>query len=101
MYTRYLALPLHLTFCVYTFRIFFLLQTVTKYYSEEKAESRLRKTIVLDGDEVTLDIPEDGIKLDNGWSIVPMTHPASVSLTSVHITFCLESAVFGKYFAFV
>ena len=63
------------------------MQTVKKFYSEEDAESCLRKTVVLDGDKVTLDIPEDGIRLDNGWSIVPMTHPASVSLMSFYLLF--------------
>ena len=62
------------------------MQTVKKYYSEE-AESCLCKTVVLDRDKVTLDIPEDGIRLDNGWSIVPMTHPASVSLMSFYVLF--------------
>ena len=62
-----------------------------QFYSEEEAESSLRKTVVLDGGKVILDIPEDGIRLDNGWSIVPLTHPASVSLTSVFFTF-----LFGK-----
>jgi len=67
---------------------------VKNYYLAEEAESKIRKTVVLDGENVTLDIPEDGIKLDNGWSIVPMTHPASVSLMSVLFTFCLESEEF-------
>ena len=92
IYTRYLALPFHLQFCV--LGIFFLLQRVKNYYLAEEAESSIRKTVVLDGENVTLNIPEDGIKLDNGWSIVPMTHPASVSLTSVLFTFCLESEEF-------
>ena len=51
-----------------------------KYYPKEEAESSLRKTVIFERDEVTLVIPEDGIKLSSGWSIVPMAHPASVSL---------------------
>ena len=54
-----------------------------KYYSKEEAESSVRKQVFFQMDKVTLDIPEAGFKLLNGWSIVPMTHPASVSLTSV------------------
>ena len=53
-----------------------------KYYSKEEAESSLCKQVFFQMDKVTLDIPEAGFKLPNGWSIVPMTHPASVSLTS-------------------
>ena len=56
-----------------------------KYYSKEEAESSLCKQVFFQMDKVTLDIPEAGIKLPNGWSIVPMTHPASVSLTSVFL----------------
>ena len=58
-----------------------------EYYSEEEAESTIHKTVVLDGKKVTLDVPEDGIKLHNGWSIVPLTHPASVSLMCVFTFF--------------
>jgi len=54
---------------------------VEKYYSNKNAESKLCKIVVLEGDEVTLEISKDGIKMPNGWSIVPMSHPASVSLT--------------------
>ena len=56
-----------------------------KYYSKEEAESSLCKQVLFQMDKVTLDIPEAGIKLPSGWSIVPMTHPASVSLTSVFL----------------
>ena len=58
------------------------MQTLEKYYPKEEVESSLRKTVVFKRDKVTLGIPEDGIKLPSGWSIVPMTHPASVSLIS-------------------
>ena len=56
------------------------MQTLEKQYPKEEVESSLRKTVVFKRDKVTLDIPEDGIKLSSGWSIVPMAHPASVSL---------------------
>ena len=51
-----------------------------KSLSKEEIESSLRKTVVFQKDKVTLDIPEAGIVLPSGWSIVPMAHPASVSL---------------------
>ena len=56
------------------------MQTLEKYYPKEEAESSLRKTVVFEREEVTLVIPEDGIKLSSGWSILPMAHPASVGL---------------------
>ena len=57
-----------------------------KHYPKEEVESSLRKTVVFKGDNVTLDVPEDGIKLSSGWSIVPVAHPASVSL----LCFCMH-----------
>ena len=62
------------------------MQTLAKYYPKEEVESSLRKTVVFKRDKVTLDVPEDGIKLSSGWSIVPMTHPASVRHTSIAIS---------------
>ena len=60
-----------------------------KQYPKEEAESSLRKPFVFEREIVTLDIPKSGIKLPSGWSIVPMAHPASVSLTSVLSSFDL------------
>ena len=34
--------------------------------------------VTFDGDQVTLDIPDDGIQTDNGWEIIPI-HKAPVS----------------------
>ena len=51
-----------------------------KHYPKEEVESSLCKTVAFQEEKVTLDIPEAGIILLNGWSIVPMAHPASVSL---------------------
>jgi len=36
--------------------------------------------ISFSGDRISLDIPDDGVKLDNGWGIVPV-QKAYVSLT--------------------
>ena len=58
-----------------------------KYYPKEEAELTLRLPFVFEGDKVTLEIPMTGIELPNGWSIVPMAHPASVSFTSV-LVYC-------------
>ena len=65
-----------------------------KYYSKEEAESSLRLQVFFQMDQVTLDISETGFKLPNGWSIVPMAHPASVSLISVFYLVTIEGVVF-------
>ena len=54
-----------------------------KQYPKEEAESSLRKPVAFEREIVTLNIPKSGIELPSGWSIVPMAHPASVSLSSV------------------
>ena len=54
----------------------------------------LRFPFVFEGDKVTLEIPEAGIVLPNGWSIVPMAHPASVSFTSVLVNCTLVISTF-------
>ena len=31
--------------------------------------------VVFEGEQITLDIPEEGIVLDSGWTITPHTYP--------------------------
>ena len=74
---------------VYLCNIIFSVQTLEKHYAKEEVESSLRKTVVFKMDKVTLDIPEAGIVLPSGWSIVPKAHPASVSLLCfIHKRMC-------------
>ena len=54
----------------------------------------LRLPFVFEGDKVTLEIPVTGIKLPNGWSIVPMAHPASVSFTFWLVNCTLVNSTF-------
>ena len=35
-------------------------------------EYDIAPSITFDGDQVALDVPEDGTKTDNGWEIVPV-----------------------------
>ena len=79
---------------VYLCNIIFSLQTLEKHYPKEEVESSLRKTVVFQKDKVTLDIPEAGIVLPSGWSIVPMAHSASVSLLYFLLVYTKECAVF-------
>ena len=32
--------------------------------------------VVFEGEKITLDIPNEGILLESGWTITPHTHPA-------------------------
>ena len=43
-----------------------------------KQEYDIAHEITFGGDHVALDIPDDGVKTDNGWEIVPV-HKAYVS----------------------
>lgn len=31
--------------------------------------------VIFEGEEITLDIPKEGILLENGWKITPYAHP--------------------------
>jgi len=31
--------------------------------------------VMFEGDKITLDIPKEGLVLENGWTITPHTHP--------------------------
>ena len=44
-----------------------------------KQEYDIAPAITFDGDQITLEIPEDGAQTKNGWEIVPV-HKAHVSL---------------------
>ena len=58
--------------------IYFLLcQEVKRFYSEEGAETGPYLEVDFE-EEVSLDIPEDGVILESGWSVLPLTYPARV-----------------------
>ena len=54
------------------------LQALREYYSEEGAETGPCLEVAFDKDEVALEVEEDGVTLDNGWSLVPLVLPTSV-----------------------
>ena len=59
--------------------IYFLLcQEVKRFYSGEGAEAGPYLEVDFEGEEVSLDIPEDGVKLESGWSLLPLAYPAKV-----------------------
>ena len=76
--------------------ILYSVQTLENHYPKEEIESSLRKTVVFQKDKVTLDIPEAGIVLPSGWSIVPKAHPASLSLLCfIHKRMCSVSKCYA------
>ena len=72
----------------------FLCADAGKTLSKEEVESSVCKTVAFQEEKVTLDIPEAGIVLPSGWSIVPMAHSASVSLLYFLLVYTKECAVF-------
>ena len=47
----------------------FVLKVAKRKYQQEYD---IAPPITFDGDQVALDVPEDGTKTDNGWEIVPV-----------------------------
>ena len=47
----------------------FVLQVVRRKYQQEYD---IATPITVDGDHVALDIPDIGVRTDNGWEIVPV-----------------------------
>ena len=66
------------------------IQTVEEHYMVRGAETRPCLEVAFDSDEVALEVEEDGVTLDNGWSLVPLVLPTSVrkwtNCVFVHIT---------------
>ena len=50
------------------------------YFKEQGAEAGPYLELTFDGDEVSLDIPEDGLSLPSGWSLLPLVYPTKVRL---------------------
>ena len=48
------------------------------YFREQKAEAGPYLRVTFDGEEVSLDIPKEGIILPNGWSLLPLVYPTKV-----------------------
>ena len=47
-------------------------------YSGEGAEAGPYLEVDFEGEEVSLDIPEDGVMLESGWSVLPLAYPTRV-----------------------
>ena len=44
--------------------------------------------VAFDSDEVALEVEEDGVTLDNGWSLVPLVLPIYISEKMDQLCFC-------------
>ena len=53
----------------------FLLQAIDARYTEVAARVGPVQEVMFEGEQITLDIPEEGIVLDSGWTITPHTYP--------------------------
>ena len=51
------------------------IQTVEEHYMVRGAETGPCLEVAFDSDEVALEVEEDGVTLDNGWSLVPLVLP--------------------------
>ena len=51
------------------------LQAIDAKYTEVAARLGPDQEVIFEEEKITLDIPEEGIVLDSGWSITPHTHP--------------------------
>ena len=47
--------------------------------------------VKFEDDQITLDIPEEGIVLENGWTITPHTYPGvSLHYTTINCPPCIK-----------
>ena len=72
-----------------------ILQALREFYSREGAEPGPYLEVAFDRDEVALEVEEDGVTLDNGWSLVPLFCPTSVRyvLYSIYMYCILYPAI--------
>ena len=51
--------------------------------------------VIFEGEQITLDIPKEGIVLESGWTITPFTYPGVSTMSHVYslgvCTGCLNS----------
>lgn len=51
------------------------LQAIDAKYTKAAAIVGPDQEVIFEGEEITLDIPKEGVSLENGWTIIPYTHP--------------------------
>ena len=60
------------------------LQAVNARYAEANAKMGPYQEVMFEEEKITLDIPKEGIALENGWTITPDTYPGVSALNSKH-----------------
>ena len=63
-----------------------LLQTVDAKYAEVTARVGPDQEVIFEEEQITLDIPKEGLLLESGWTITPHTYPG-VSLCECAIIY--------------
>ena len=58
---------------------------VEQHYNESEAVGQKPQPVGFRSDSITLDIPDDGVRVKGGWDIQPMMHPAVCC--SVHVLY--------------
>ena len=53
----------------------YLLQTVDAKYAEVTTRVGPDQEVIFEEEQITLDIPKEGLLLESGWTITPHTHP--------------------------
>jgi len=66
------------------------LQAVNAEYAEANARMGPYQEVMFEGEKITLDIPKEGIALENGWTITPDTYPGVSALNSKHFKFRVD-----------
>ena len=61
------------------------MQAVNAGYAEANARMGPYQEVMFEGDKITLDIPKEGIELENGWTIIPDIYPAVSEILAHHI----------------
>ena len=53
----------------------YLLQAIDAKYAEVAAREGPDQEVMFEEEQITLDIPKEGLVLESGWTITPHTHP--------------------------
>ena len=62
-----------------------LLKAIDAKFTEVAARVGPEQEVMFEEEQITLDIPEDGIVLESGWTIIPRTYPGVSSLLWIHL----------------
>ena len=74
------------------------MQNVENFYTKNKAEIGPRFEVIFDEDEVSLEVPEDGITLPNGWSLLPLVYPTKVRIWVVILIIIIYIYICNSYY---